>query len=68
VAGIGEYWIVNLVDNRLEIYHQPEGTIYTNNQIILPTRWQNLSERASIDIPQFSEINIDIAAIFPPAK
>jgi Uma2 family endonuclease len=29
-AGISEYWIVNLVDDRLEIYSQPEGDIYTN--------------------------------------
>jgi Uma2 family endonuclease len=57
-AGISEYWIVNLVDNRLEIYSQPEGDIYTNVQVILLPR--------SINLPQFSEISLDIAAIFPP--
>ena len=57
-AGISEYWIVNLVENRLEIYSQPEGSLYTNTQIILPPRLVNL--------PHFSDIAIDLATIFPP--
>jgi Uma2 family endonuclease len=57
-AGISEYWIVNLVDDRLEIYRQPEGSIYTSNQIILPPR--------SITLPEFAEINFDVNLIFPP--
>ncbi len=56
-AGIGEYWIVNLVDDRLEIYTQPEGSIYTNTQIILPPR--------SVSIPQFPANILDLLAIFP---
>ncbi len=56
-AGIREYWIVNLVDDRLEIHTQPEGDIYTNTQVVLPPR--------SINLPHFSEINLDIAMIFP---
>jgi Uma2 family endonuclease len=56
-AGISEYWIVNLVDDRLEIYSQPQGDIYTSTQIVLPPR--------SINLPQFSEISLDIATIFP---
>jgi Uma2 family endonuclease len=59
-AGISEYWIVNLADDRLEIYSQPEGSIYTSTQIILPPR--------SINLPQFPGIMLDIAAIFPPTK
>jgi Uma2 family endonuclease len=59
-AGINEYWIVNLVDDRLERYSQPEGPIYTSTQIVLPPRL--------VDLPQFSEITLNIAAIFPPAK
>jgi Uma2 family endonuclease len=57
-VGISEYWIVNLVENRLEIYTQPEDSIYTNTQIILPPRL--------VSIPQFPEITLDISAIFPP--
>jgi Uma2 family endonuclease len=57
-AAINEYWIVNLIDNRLEIYRQPEGSIYTNNLILTPPR--------SIPIPTFPELTIDIAQIFPP--
>jgi Uma2 family endonuclease len=59
-AGISEYWIVNLIDDRLEIYRQPEGAIYTSTQIILPPR--------SVNLPQFSEITFDIATIFPPKR
>jgi Uma2 family endonuclease len=57
-AGINEYWIVNLIDSRLEIYSQPEGAIYTNTQIVLPPRLVN--------IPQFPEITLDLTTIFPP--
>ncbi len=59
-AGISEYWVVNLVDDRLEIYSQPESDIYTNIQVVLPPR--------SIHLPQFPEINLDISVIFPPKK
>jgi Uma2 family endonuclease len=58
IAGIKEYWIVNLIDDRLEIYSQPEGAIYTNTQIVLPPRLVN--------IPQFPEITLDLTTIFPP--
>ncbi|NJR32790.1 MAG: Uma2 family endonuclease, partial [Chamaesiphon sp. CSU_1_12] len=47
-AGISEYWIVNLIDDRLEIYRQPEGNIYTSIEIITPPR--------SISLPQYSDI------------
>ena len=60
-AGISEYWIVNLVDNRLEIYRQPQGSIYTNNQIILLN-----TGSSAIEIPQFPKINLDLEPIFPP--
>jgi Uma2 family endonuclease len=58
IAGIKEYWIVNLIDDRLEIYSQPEGAIYTNTQIVLPPRL--------VTIPQFPEITLDLTTIFPP--
>jgi Uma2 family endonuclease len=56
-AGINEYWIVNLVDDRLEIYTQPEGSIYTNTQIILPPR--------TVTLTQFTAMTIDLATILP---
>ena len=66
-AGISEYWIVNLVDNRLETYRQPQGAIYTNNQIILVRDARNPAATGSIEIPQFPGVRIDLAAIFPSA-
>jgi Uma2 family endonuclease len=59
-AGICEYWIVNLIDDRLEIYRQPEGNIYTRIEIVTPPR--------SISLPQFSDIAIDISSFFPAKK
>ena len=59
-AGISEYWIVNLIDDRLEIYRQPEGDIYTSIEIIKPPR--------SIGLPQFSDITLDISDLFPASK
>jgi hypothetical protein len=52
--------IRNLVEDRLEIYTQPERSIYTNAQLILPPR--------SIKLPHFSDLTLDLAAIFPAAK
>ena len=59
-AGISEYWIVNLIDNRLEIYRQPEGSIYASIQIVTPPQ--------SISLPQFSEIVVQINDFFPLRK
>jgi Uma2 family endonuclease len=59
-AGITEYWIVNLIDDRLEIYRQPEGDIYTSIEIITPPR--------SISLPQFSDITLNIGNFFPASK
>jgi Uma2 family endonuclease len=59
-AGIIEYWIVNLTDDRLEIYRQPEGSIYTDIKIITPPR--------SINLPQFPEIKLNISGFFPAQK
>jgi Uma2 family endonuclease len=59
-AGISEYWIVNLIDDRLEIYRQPEGNIYASIEIITPPR--------SIVLPHFSEICLNIGDFFPAAK
>jgi Uma2 family endonuclease len=59
-AGISEYWIVNLIDDRLEIYRQPEGNIYTSVQIVTPPR--------SINLPEFPEIVLNIEDFFPVKK
>jgi Uma2 family endonuclease len=59
-AGISEYWIVNLIDDRLEIYRQPQGSIYASIEIITPPR--------SIGLPQFPEISLNISDFFPAAK
>ncbi len=59
-AGISEYWIVNLIDNHLEIYRQPEGSIYTSIQIVTPPR--------SINLPQFPEIVVHTSDFFPAQK
>lgn len=59
-ARISEYWLVNLIDDRLEIYRQPEGDIYTSIEIITPPR--------SIGLPQFSDITLNIDDLFPASK
>ena len=59
-AGISEYWIINLLDNRLEIYRQPEGNIYASIEIITPPR--------SISLPQFPDISLNIGDFFPASK
>ncbi len=59
-AGISEYWIVNLIDDRLEIYRQPSNSIYTSIQIVTPPR--------SISLPEFPEISLNIGDFFPAQK
>jgi Uma2 family endonuclease len=59
-AGISEYWIVNLIDNRLEIYRQPEGSIYASIEIITPPKL--------IALPQFPDIVVHTGDFFPAQK
>ncbi len=33
-AGIGEFWIVNLIDNRIEVYRDPEREAYRSTRIL----------------------------------
>lgn len=61
-AGINNYWIVNLVDNRLEVYSNPfsdnnDKFGYKNTSIVLPTE--------TINIPEFTELILSLAPIFP---
>ena len=59
-AGIQEYWIVNLIDDQVEVYRQPSLSIYTDIKII--------SSQDSIQLHQFPEISLDLKTIFPPAR
>lgn len=35
-AGVPEYWVVNLRENVLEVYRQPDGSIYTEHSVLRP--------------------------------
>lgn len=35
-AGVPEYWIINLVDNVLEVYRQPSGQAYQTKEVLKP--------------------------------
>ena len=54
-AGIPEYWIVNLIDERVEVYTTPQGDVYT----------QRSDYRAGdlIDISCLSGSALDVATI-----
>ena len=60
-AGINNYWIINLVDSRLEVYSNPFGERdkfdYRHKSIIL--------NNETIDIPEFANLSLKLAAIFP---
>lgn len=61
-SGIGDYWIFNLVDRVLECYSQPyqgdRGQFsYRQTLIFLPNE--------SVNLPHFSDLAIDLSAIFP---
>ena len=61
-ARINNYWIVNLLDNRLEVYSKPfsddqEKFDYRTKNIVFP--------HEKIAIPGFIDIDLELAAIFP---
>ena len=61
-ANIDRYWIVNLVDNYLEVYTNPFSDnknifYYRNKSIFLPND--------TIEIPNFEDISLEIKNIFP---
>ncbi len=61
-AGINYYWIVNLVDNHLEVYTNPFASsqsefAYRNKSIFLPNE--------NIDIPEFTNLSLELKSIFP---
>jgi Uma2 family endonuclease len=59
-AQVQEYWIVNLMDDRLEIYRQPENNIYTSIEILTPPR--------SISLPQLTDAVLYISDCLPGAQ
>jgi len=56
-AGIAEYWIVNLIDDTLEVYREPHGEQFRNlqtfvgGQHIMPLAQPTLSIRVSDLLP-----------------
>ena len=57
-TGIREFWILNLQDDRLEIYRQPEGPAY-REQIIIPAD-------GTASPLAFPDVTIALAEILPP--
>lgn len=61
-AGIDNYWIIDLVDNYLEVYSNPFSDeqaryCYRNKSIILPNE--------DIKLPGFKQVTLKLATIFP---
>jgi Uma2 family endonuclease len=56
-AGIREYWIVNLADNTLDVYRQPQGGDYVQKQ--------RFERGASVAPLAFPDRAIDVAEIIP---
>jgi Uma2 family endonuclease len=60
--GIADYWIVNLVDNYLEVYSEPYQSqtgefSYRSRRIFLPNE--------TVTLPSFPELFLDLSTIFP---
>jgi len=55
-AGIGEYWIVNLVDECVEVHRAPVGDTYGSKQVVRPGD--------AIACQAFPIVKLDPAAIF----
>ena len=61
-AGINNYWIVNLVENHLEVYTNPFSRdrgkfYYRNKSIVLPNE--------NIEIPNFNDVILEPTSISP---
>ncbi|MEL6927937.1 MAG: Uma2 family endonuclease [Cyanobacteria bacterium J06600_6] len=61
-AGVKHYWIVNLVDRRLETYSNPfsdggDKFDYRNKSVILPSEIAN--------IPEFDDLSLKLDSVFP---
>ena len=59
-AGIADYWIFNLVENRLETYSEPlqaQGFGYRVKRIVLFNE--------AIALPNFPDLSLDLSKVFP---
>lgn len=61
-AGINNYWIVNLVENHLEVYTNPFADNqnkfgYRNRSIVLPDE--------NLEIPDFKDVVLELITAFP---
>ena len=61
-AGIANYWIVNLVDNQLEMHSEPyqkrQGDFnYRSQRVLLPDE--------TVVIPGFPDLSLDLSLVFP---
>ena len=64
-VGINNYWIFNLVDNRLESYSQPFADTqgksdYRTKNIFLPNE--------KIVVPSFDKVSLELASVFPKSE
>lgn len=57
-AGIPIYWIVNLVDNQIEVHEQPEGSTYTQRTVY------GLDETVTLVLPGL-KIDVKVADVIP---
>ena len=61
-AGIGNYWIFNLVDNQLEMHSEP----YQKRQGDFSYRSQNIVlQNETVVIPGFPDLSLDLSLVFP---
>lgn len=58
-GGVPEYWIINLVDNCLEVHRNPSAGIYQHKSVLQP------GERIAPEA--WPEIEIDVADLIPSA-
>ncbi len=61
-SGISDYWILNLVDNQLEMHSEPfqkqtGGFDYRLKRVVLPNE--------VVVIPGFPELSLDLSTVFP---
>jgi len=61
-SGISDYWILNLVDNQLEMHSEPYqkqtgGFDYRVKRVVLPNE--------VVVIPGFPELSLDLSTVFP---
>ncbi|HAJ63333.1 MAG TPA: hypothetical protein DCP31_32310 [Cyanobacteria bacterium UBA8543] len=64
-SGISDYWIFNLLAGCLEVYTRPyqdlQGNFgYANKQVFL--------QNASVTLPGFSDLSLDLSSVFPRYK